>query len=84
MPQIPRKMSSILDTVVKAASYLLHNSPAAEEARQYLNERLEPATQEQFGFGYLPNSANLSLLTALVEEEALEAAELVYTRDIQD
>lgn len=72
------------DAVINACRYLLINSPAAEESRDYLNNRLGENAQQQFSFGYFPNANNLKLLTSFVSEKVLAKLSLFYSKQIAD
>src|ERR1019366_2758497 len=69
--------------IMKACQYLL-NSPEGEPCLNYLDSRLTKESQEYWGFGYFPSSANISLLTNLVNKEALIEKGLLYTKEIND
>src|SRR5665213_532998 len=75
-----RESMNDFDTVINSCSYLLNNSPEAEDCRSYLNERLKEETQQQFSFGYFPT--NLSLLESFVSEDKLKHLSLMYTKEV--
>ena len=70
--------------ITEACSFLLNSYPAAQATRDYLDSRLSKRSQELFGFGYFPDTKNISVLFDLVGEQALRDANLFYTRDIED
>jgi DNA primase len=73
-----------LDQIALACRTLLLESPQAEDARVYLDTRLNPTTQELFGFGYFPAGHEMSLLTSLISERTLTDNNLMYRRDMND
>lgn len=75
---------STLDDIVSSCRYLLNNSPEAQEYLSYLNTRLSPEMQEEFGFGYFPGAKNLSLLTAFVGEDKLKEIKLLDEYTMRD
>lgn len=72
------------DKIVESCRYLLENFPGAQASKSYLDSRLDSATQEKWGFGYFPNTANLSVLIDLVGEETLTKLDLLSSGTIED
>jgi DNA primase len=70
------------DPLIQACSYLLQAAPEAEEARSYLNNRLQQETQQKFAFGYFPPSHQLNLLSNWVSAADLKNLALLYTKEI--
>ena len=56
----------------------------AEDAKTYLNSRLSPDIQKTFGFGYFPNTHDISLLTSMMNDNDLIDNRLMYHRNIND
>lgn len=74
----------MLDKIVESCRYLLENYPDAQDAKEYLNSRLNKKSQELFGFGYFPSGPNLSILIDMVGEDVLLKDELLYYKTIED
>lgn len=62
---------------------LLRTHPIAENARQYLSNRVSSNSQDLFEFGYFPNNDNLHLLTDRVHEGILRSLGLIYPYHVQ-
>jgi DNA primase len=67
----------MLETITQQCQFLLNNFPDAQASKSYLNSRLQPSTQQQWGFGYFPNTTNLPVLLDLVGEETLIKQDLL-------
>jgi DNA primase len=74
----------MLEKIVESCRFLLNNYPDAQESKSYLDSRLTQESQDNFHFGYFPNTQNMSALTDLVGERLLTEERLLYTRDIED
>jgi DNA primase len=72
------------DKIVESCRFLLNNYPGAQASKSYLDSRLSPEIQEKWGFGYFPDTQNLSVLIDLVGEEALIKLELLSSGTIED
>lgn len=75
--------SEIFAEVMSACSNLLKNSPIAENARKYVNQRCSDYYQKEFNFGYFPSKHELHhLLNKLDNAEAkLESIGLLYKKE---
>lgn len=73
-----------LADVTKHCSYLLRHSPEAEECLNYLDNRINRETQELFGFGFIPGTTNINLLTDYINELELTKLGLLYGKNIGD
>lgn len=67
-----------LASFVGAARDWLLNYSGAQAVRNYLNQRITPAAQELFQFGYFPARDQSQLLTAYFSEQELEKMGLLY------
>ncbi len=74
----------MLSKIVEACRYLLENYPEAQACKEYLDSRLNKASQELFNFGYFPGAKNLRVLTDMVGEEVLIKEKLLWNRNIED
>jgi DNA primase len=74
----------MLNKIIESCQFLLENFPEAQEARDYLDSRLNKESRQQFQFGYFPRTNNLNVLTEMVGEEALLNTSLLYYREIED
>ena len=72
------------EKIVESCQFLLNNYPEAQASKSYLDSRLDPESQDKWGFGYFPGIQNISVLTNLVGESALMKIELLTSRDIED
>ena len=72
------------DKIVESCRYLLENFPGAQASKSYLDSRLGSENQEKWGFGYFPDTSNLSVLIDLVGEEALTKLDLLSSGTIED
>jgi DNA primase len=72
------------EKIVESCQFLLNNFPEAQEAKAYLDSRLNKESQDLFQFGYFPNIRNLSALTDLVDDKELRDIKLLYSRTIED
>lgn len=62
---------------------LLKTHPIAENARQYLSNRVSPNNQNLFEFGYFPDNDNLNLITDKIPENILNSLGLIYPYHVQ-
>lgn len=74
----------MLDNIVQSCRYLLNNFTEAQDSKLYLDSRLNKKSQEDFQFGYFPDTKNLSVLLNLINEDSLKKEKLLYTKDIED
>lgn len=74
----------MLEEIIKSCQYLLNNYPEAQLCQSYLDSRLDRKSQENFQFGYFPNTQNLSVLINLIGEDVLKQENLFYIRNIED
>lgn len=74
----------MLEKIVESCSFLLNNYPEANICKSYLDSRLKEDSQNNFQFGYFPNTSNISVLTDLVGEDALRQEKLFYTYQVED
>lgn len=72
------------DKIIEQCSYLLYNSPEAEDTASYINERLSSDSQKKFSFGYFPPTDKLNLLTSIIGEDCLKINKLLYTKESSD
>jgi DNA primase catalytic core len=72
-----------LEDIVSACQSLL-DIPQAQEAKAYLNSRLNPDTQQTFQFGYFPSTQDMSLLTSVINRQTLIDHKLMYRRNVND
>jgi|SRR5271166_2455912 len=72
------------EKIVESCRFLLNNYPDAQASKFYLDSRLDPESQEKWGFGYFPSIQDISALTSLVGETALTKAELLTSSLIED
>lgn len=73
-----------LQAVVDQCRILLCQSPQAQDPREYLNNRLDEKTQEQFAFGFFPSGLSLPLLLETIGNERLQELGLIYFKTISD
>ena len=75
--------SEIFAEVMSACSSLLKNSPIAEDARKYLNNRCSDYYQKEFNFGYFPKKDELHYLIDKLDngESKLESLGLIYKKE---
>lgn len=73
-----------LEKIIEACQFLLNNYSEAENAKEYLNNRLTKESQELFQFGYFPNIENIDALISLVGEEVLHKYSLLDSKEIAD
>lgn len=75
--------SEIFTEVMSACSDLLKNSPIAENARKYVNQRCSDYYQKEFNFGYFPKKEELNHLLSKLDnaEYKLESVGLIYKKD---
>lgn len=66
------------EQIVETCCSLLHESPLASRARQYIDERFNRSIQDKFRIGYFPDQANLSILTGCIDQKTLDRTELLY------
>src|SRR5260221_348573 len=74
----------MLEKIVESCRFLLNNYPEARPSKSYLDSRLKEESQEVFQFGYFPGFENMSVLSDLVGEEALQKERLLFVKDIED
>lgn len=74
----------MLEKIVESCRYLLESFPGARAAQEYLDSRLNKASQELFGFGYFPGIQNLNVLTDMIGEEVLHKERLLYHKSMED
>lgn len=75
----------MLADIQQACQFLLLNSyPNAMKNQEYLNDRLSPAIQEQWGFGYFPPLRDLTCLKDLVGQEELMNNGLLWCKNVED
>jgi DNA primase len=74
----------MLSKIIDSCRFLLENFPEAQNAREYLNSRLNTESRETFQFGFFPRINELKVLTDMIGEDALLQAELLYYREIED
>lgn len=74
----------MFEKVVESCRFLLENYPEAQEAKSYLDSRLNKQSQELFKFGYFPNSNNIQVLADLVGEDSLLKDEFMYYKYMED
>jgi|SRR6185436_1694775 len=70
--------------IIESCQFLLHNYPAAQECKYYLDSRLSLQSQHKFQFGYFPNLSNLSALVSLIGEDILKENKMFYSKEIKD
>lgn len=75
--------SEVFSEVMSACSDLLKNSPIAENARKYINNRCSDYYQKEFNFGYFPKKEELTHLLSKLNnaEDKLESVGLLYKKD---
>lgn len=74
----------MLDKITDSCHFLLKNFPQARECKDYLDNRLNEASQDNFKFGYFPDLNNIKVLTNLIGENALKEAQLFYSNSLED
>lgn len=74
----------MLDDIIVACRELLLSFPLAEKTREYVDNRLSRAAQEEFQFGYFPAHAELNVLVNLVGQEKLSQSGLIYDKMTND
>lgn len=75
--------SEVFAEVMSACAGLLKNSPIAENARKYLNNRCSDYYQKEFNFGYFPKKEELHYLIDKLDngEQKLESIGLLYKKE---
>jgi DNA primase catalytic core len=74
----------MFDKIIESCRFLLENYPEAQEAKSYLDVRLNYASQDKFQFGYFPDNNNIQVLADLVGEETLLKEEFLYYKYMED
>src|SRR5579871_1863976 len=74
----------MFEKIIESCRFLLENYPEAQEAKSYLDSRLSKQSQEQFQFGYFPNSNNIQVLVDLVGEDTLIQEGFLYHKYMED
>jgi DNA primase len=74
----------MLNQISESCRYLLQHYPNAQEARDYLNNRLTKESQEKFQFGYYPPIKHISALIDLIGSEELIQEKLMYQKEMED
>jgi DNA primase len=74
----------MLNQISESCRYLLQHYPNAQEARDYLNNRLTKESQEKFQFGYYPPINQLSALTDFIGKDELLQHKLIYPKEMED
>jgi DNA primase catalytic core len=69
------------EKIVESCRFLLKNYPDAQASKSYLDSRLDPESQDKWGFGYFPGIQNISALTSLVGEANLIKLGLLTSRN---
>src|SRR5271170_2266245 len=74
----------MFEKIVESCQFLLKNYPEAQDVKSYLDERLNPGSQDLFQFGYFPNTSNIQVLSDLVGEDQLLKDGLLYHKYMED
>lgn len=80
MPDSTQKTQRIFNRFVKVTQELLHTSPVAQKAKQYLDSRLAEEHQKTYEFGFFPDDDNLHILTKMFPKEQLDELGFCYPK----
>jgi len=75
---------SNIESVVDHCKILLNEYSGASKYLNYLDSRLNSESQNNFNFGYFPDSSNLELLFSSFSKEFLKNNSLIYKKEIYD
>lgn len=68
--------------VVDACHYILMHEMVAFSTKKYINTRVSPDLQKQFGLGFFPSDDDLDCITSLVDKSLLLDLNLIYPKYI--
>lgn len=74
---------SDLFNIAKYCNLLLRELSEAQEFRNYINDRVSLDIQQQYLFGFFPNSQQLNTLTYYISEKSLIDNNLLYALNIE-